>query len=188
MLKVFMFSAMFMLTAFAQAMPLPIVAPHTVPYADTEAVTNVPFNAGKPEDRLFWLSLELNAMADNNVSVSFGTDANTDGVLDREEADAVVGWDSGSWFYRNRVTATGVRAPRTDGHRRLDWTLTLTANRTAKSVNALDSEGVVFAGAIPSAMFNPEWNLMQITTRGLAEMSGIVENQTFGWGFKVILR
>ena len=56
-------------------------------YADTEAVTNVAFNAGGADDRLFWLSLELNAASDNNVSVLFGTDMNANGVLEREEAD-----------------------------------------------------------------------------------------------------
>ena len=98
-------------------------APALSSYADTEATTNVVFNAGDSDDRLFRLSLELNATADNNASVVFGTDANANGVLDREEADAVVGWDSGSWFYQDRVTGAEAHTSRTDGRRRLNWEL-----------------------------------------------------------------
>ena len=50
------------------------------------------------------------------------------------------------------------------------------------------ANGVVFKGAIPAAMFNPDWNLMQVTTRGLTEPNGIVVNEVLGWGFNVILR
>ena len=51
-----------------------------------------------------------------------------------------------------------------------------------------DANGVVFTGAIPVAMFNPDWNLMQVTARGLTEPNGIVVDEVFGWGFNVILR
>ena len=157
-------------------------------YADTEAVTNVAFNAGGADDRLFRLSLELNATADNNVSVQFGTDANANGVLDREEADAVVGWDSGSWFWRDRVTGMEAHAVRADGRRCLNWELTLNPHKVAKSVKASDDDGVVFAGAVPAAMFDPSWNLMQVTARGLTEPSGIVVNGVQGPGLNVIVR
>ena len=163
-------------------------APVLSSYADTEATTNVVLNAGDSDDRLFRLSLELNATADNNVSVVFGTDANANGVLDREEADAVVGWDSGSWFYQDRVSGAEAHTARTDGRRQLNWELTLNPHKAAKSIKATDANGVVFTGAIPAAMFNPDWNLMQVTTRGLTEPNGIVVNEVLGWGFNVILR
>ena len=163
-------------------------APVLSSYADTEATTNVVFSAGDTDDRLFRLSLELNATADNNVSVVFGTDANANGVLDREEADAVVGWDSGSWFYQDRVSGAEAHTARTDGRRQLNWELTLNPHKAAKSIKATDANGVVFKGAIPAAMFNPDWNLMQVTARGLTEPNGIVVNAVLGWGFNVILR
>ena len=166
----------------------PISALPLSAYADTEAVTNVAFNAGDSDDRLFRLSLELNATADNNVSILFGTDANENGVLDREEADTVVGWDSGSWFWRDRVTGAEAHTARTDGRRRLNWELSLNPHKAAKSVRAADADGVVFSGAIPAAMFNPDWDLMQVTARGLTEPNGIVVNQVLGQGLNVILR
>ena len=179
---------MSLLSALAWADTLSLDAPNLSSYADTESTTNVVFNAGDTDDRIFRLSLELNATADNNVSVVFGTDANANGVLDREEADAVVGWDSGAWFYRDRVTGAETHTARVDGRRRLNWELTLNPRKAAKSVRAADADGVVFSGAIPAAMFNPDWNLMQVTVRGLTEPNGIVVNQVLGWGFNVILR
>ena len=179
---------MLLLSALAWADALSLDAPKLSLYADTESTTNVVFWAGDTDDRLFRLSLELNATADNNVSVVFGTDANANGVLDREEADSVVGWDSGSWFYRDRVTAAEAHEARADGRRRLNWELTLNPHKAAKSVKAADADGVVFMGTIPAAMFNPDWDLMQVTARGLTEPGGIVVNQVLGWGLNVILR
>ena len=179
---------MSLLSALAWADALSLDAPNLSSYADTESTTNVVFSAGDTDDRLFRLSLELNATADNNVSVVFGTDANANGVLDREEADAVVGWDSGSWFYQDRVTGAEAHTSRTDGRRRLNLELTLNPHKAAKSVRAADADGVVFTGAIPAAMFNPDWDLMQVTARGLTEPGGIVVNEVLGWGFNVILR
>ena len=163
-------------------------APALSSYADTEATTNVVLNAGDSDERLLRLSLELNATAENNVAVVFGTDGNANGVLDREEADAVVGWDSGSWFYQDRVSGAEAHTARTDGRRQLNWELTLNPHKAAKSIKATDANGVVFTGAIPAAMFNPDWNLMQVTARGLTEPGGIVVNEVLGWGFNVILR
>ena len=182
------FVGMSLLSALAWADALSLDAPNLSPYADTEATTNVVFNAGDSDDRLFRLALELNATADNNVSVLFGTDANANGVLEREEADAVIGWDSGSWFYQDRVTGAEAHTVRADGRHRLNWELTLNPHKAAKSVRAADADGVVFTGAIPAAMFSPDWNLMQVTARGLTEPSGIVVSQVLGWGLNVILR
>ena len=187
-LTLLLVATMILPVVLAQTNPPSVDVPNQSPYADTEATTNVVFNAGDSDDKLFRLSLELNATADNNVSVVFGTDANANGVLDREEADAVVGWDSGLWFYQDRVTGAEAHTARTDGRRRLNWELTLNPHKAAKSVRAADADGVVFTGAIPAAMFSPDWNLMQVTARGLTEPSGIIVNQVLGWGFNVILR
>lgn len=187
-LNLLLIATMILPVVLAQTNPPSVDVPNLSPYADTEATTNVVFSAGDTDDRLFRLSLELNATADNNVSVVFGTDANANGVLDREEADAVVGWDSGSWFYQDRVTGAEAHTARADGRRRLNWDLTLNPHKAAKSVKATDADGVVFTGAIPAAMFNPDWDLMQVTARGLTEPSGIVVNQVLGWGLNVILR
>ena len=71
---------MMLLPALVRADAVSLDVPNTSSYADTESTTNVVFNAGDTDDRLFRLSLELNATADNNVSVLFGTDARTANV------------------------------------------------------------------------------------------------------------
>ena len=186
--NLFFVLSMLLSPVFAQTDALSVDVPNLSSYADTEATTNIFFNGGDTDDRIFRLSLELNATADNNVSILFGTDANANGVLDREEADAVVGWDSGSWFYRDRVNGVESRAARAEGLRRLNWELTMNPHKAAKSIEATDADGVVFTGALADSMFNPDWNLIQVTARGLAESGGIVVNQVLGRGLKVILR
>ena len=186
--NLFFVLSMLLSPVFAQTDALLVDVPNLSSYADTEATTNIFFNGGDTDDRIFRLSLELNAAADNNVSILFGTDANANGVLDREEADAVVGWDSGSWFYRDRVNGVESQAVRSEGRRRLNWELTINPHKAAKSIEATDADGVVFTGALAASMFNPDWNLMQVTARGLAESGGIVVNQVLGRGLKIILR
>ena len=186
--NLFFVLSMLLSPVFAQTDALLVDVPNLSSYADTEATTNIFFNGGDTDDRIFRLSLELNATADNNVSILFGTDANANGVLDREEADAVVGWDSGSWFYRDRVNGVESQAARAEGRRRLNWELTMNPHKAAKSIEATDADGVVFTGALAASMFNPDWNLMQVTARGLAESGGIVVNQVLGRGLKIILR
>ena len=167
---------------------LPVVAPNASTYADTEAVTNVAFNAGDKNDRLFNLTLELDATVSNNVSVAFGCDVNENGLLEREEADAVVGWDSGAWFYQDRRAHVEEQIARESSHRMLNWQLILSSRRTAKSLVSTDNDGAVFGNAIPPTMFDPEWNLMQVTTRGLSDPNGVVVTQARGWGFNVRVR
>lgn len=174
--------------SFVLSGALPVAVPNVSTYADTEAVTNVFFNAGDADARLFSLSLELDATESNNVCVAFGRDANENGVLERDEADAVVGWDSGSWFYRDRCAGVEERIARAASRRRLDWQLTLNSCKAAKSLASSDNDGTLFASAIPPTMFNADWNLMQVTARGLSDPHGVVVTEASGWGFNVILR
>lgn len=185
------FAMMIMVTlaaSFVSYGALPVAAPNVSAYADTEAVTNVAFNAGDKNARLFSLSLELDATASNNVSVAFGCDANENGLLEREEADTVVGWDSGAWFYQDRRARVEEQIVRDSSHRLLNWQLILSSHRTAKSLVSTDNDGPVFGNAIPATMFDANWNLMQVTTRGLSEPNGIVVTEASGWGFKVRVR
>lgn len=167
---------------------LPVAAPNVSAYADTESVTNIVFDAGSADARLFTLSLELDATTSNNVSVVFGCDANDNGVLERQEADAVVGWDSGFWFYQDRRVGVEEHVSRASSHRRLDWHLTLDSRKTAKSLVSSDNDGTVFANAIPATMFDANWNLMQVTSSGLSEPNGVVATEANSWGFNVRVR
>lgn len=157
-------------------------------FVDTEVSTNVAFSTGSEEVRVFSLSLELNAAASNNVVVAFGCDVDGSGSLDRCEMDAVVGWDSGSWFWRDRRAGEEARTARVEGMRKLEALFTLNPRRQAKAIAARDGDGVVFSGPIPITMFDPNWNTMRVTARGVVAPNGIVVSRTSVYGFGVVVR
>ena len=175
------------LSACAHASP-GVAVPPPSDFVDAEAATNVVFDAGDIYARRLDFALELNAAASNNVIVAFGHDVNTNGVLERVEADLIVGWDGGTWFWRDRRAHTGQQVARADCVRRLDWHLQLDAQRRAKSLSASDADGSVFAANVPATMFDPNWNLMRVTTRGCVPPSGVVVSRTAVLGYGIMVR
>ena len=165
-----------------------VAVPPPSDFVDTEAATNVVFDAGDVYARRLDLALELNAAASNDVIVAFGHDANTNGVLERAEADILVGWEGGAWFWRDRRAHIGQQVARADGMRRLDWHLQLDALRRAKSLAALDADGSVFAANVPATMFDSAWNLIRVSTRGGVPPSGVVVTRTAVLGYGITVR
>ena len=155
---------------------------------DTESVTNVVFNAGGEDARLFRLVVELRAADSNSVDVALGRDMDENGVLARHETDAVIGWDSGEWFYRDRRSRVEMRKARPPGLRKLDWRLSLGEDLRATSLVATDGDGIVFSGAVPLTMFSTEWNMMRIVSRGLAEPDGTASCRVSARGIMVFMR
>ena len=168
----------------------PVVVPNLPPsdFADAEIVTNVPFCAGAAHDREFILSLALAASASNNVEVALGTDADADGVLDRTEADLVVGWDCDGWFYRDRITGTECHESREPGNRRLDWRLVLTPERTPFRLDAKDGGTAVLSGTTSAGMFRSQWNLLRVTVRGRDPAASQVRVQVPSAGLSLYVR
>ena len=168
----------------------PVVMPNLPPsdFADAEIVTNVSFCAGAAHDREFILSIALAASASNNVEVALGTDADADGVLARTEADLVVGWDCDGWFYRDRMAGTECRESREPGNRRLDWRLVLTPERTPFRLDAKDGRTAVFGNTVSPTLFDPQWNLLRVTARGLDPAASQVRVQVPSAGLSLHLR
>ena len=178
-----------MVASFAMSSPIAINAPEPSEYVDSEAATNIVFYAGNEWSRTFNLAIELNqATTSNNIEVAFGTDANTNNVLDRVEVDAIIGWDSGAWFYQDRRAGVFESELSDGGTTALDSRLTLDSRRNAKSLVATVDGDNVFTNTIPATMFSHEWNLMRVTTRGLIDPRGIVVAQLSGWGFRIHVR
>ena len=63
--------------------------PQPSDYVDTEAETNMVFDAGDIYARRLDLTFELDAAASNSVIVAFGHDANTNGILERAEENKI---------------------------------------------------------------------------------------------------
>lgn len=170
------------------AAPVKTTVPELSSYVDTESSTNIVFNVGRDQDRIFKLTLELNATTNNNVVVALGYDANTNGVLDHAEMDAFIGWDSGEWFYRDRRASIERRISRASGHKMFVCELVLNERKEARRLTVSDGNRGILDEAVPPTMFSAGWNLMCITARGLTEPGGLVVTKTSGWCFKVMLR
>ena len=133
------------------------------PLAEVE--TNVAFSVGMPGDNLWRLSIELDASTSNCVEVVIGTDADEDGALGIDEGEFSVGWSCGEWFWRDRRGGGTGRVAGAEVARRLDWTLRLTEEKTARSV-----VGNVFSGAVDPTCFNPAWNMIRVVSRGAVSL------------------
>ena len=134
-----------------------------------EAETNVIFNVGLATDNKWTLSIELGAAISNSVEIVFGCDADGNGVLGVDEGELCIGWDCGEWFWRDRRSNAACRVEGNSS--RLDWTLYLGRERTARSLASS-----AFPSAVPPTCFNPEWDLARVVSRGAATI--YVESKT----------
>ena len=137
-----------------------------------EVETNMVFSAGAPSDNLWRLSVELDASVSNCVEVVLGCDKDEDGILAIDEGGMSIGWDCGEWFWRDRRGGGVGRIAAAEGSRRLDWTLRLNADKSARSVN-----GNVFTGAVAPTCFGADWNMIRVVSRG-AEMLHVDSKMT----------
>ena len=96
---------------------------------------------------------------------SFGADADSSGALERGEVEFSVGWDCGEWVWRDRLGGGGASAARGAGRRRLDWTVLLAPDKTARRLVAKD-QWTIFEGPVPATFHSPAWNMARIVRRG----------------------
>ena len=134
-------------------------------FADTETSTNCALRIARNPVEDLSLVLEFAGGESNNVEVAFGFDANTNGVLDVSERGLSVGWDCGEWVLRDHRGGCAAAVGRSAGRRRLEWTLWLRPDKTARRLFAED-DGVVFDGAVPSTFYSPEWSIARVVRRG----------------------
>ena len=163
-----------------------VVRPETLPispWADTEMSTNIIF-ATRPvgaELQDFRIGMSLLATPSNNVQVAIGRDADEDGTLSLAEADFTLGWDCGRWLVNREVleaTAT------TNDVKDLSWTLRM-RNGTPHALNVTENgasiSSVTNAAALAD-LYNPEWNLMRITVRGVDAAAERLVVAAYPWG------
>ncbi len=149
--------------AFAARIAAPLPPPS--PYADTESVTNVAFNAGVPGDNVFSLSLALDASPSNNVEVAFGCDVNGNGTLDDSETSFALGWDCGEWFFRDIAADVADSCAGACGRKKLDWNIRLDQTLAPKALRA-QTGGATLPFIMTATMYDPSWNVARVTVRG----------------------
>mgnify|MGYP003291515615 CR=1 FL=1 len=161
-------------------------------FADTEVTTNFPAAFGT-NDNHFLFSLVFDSTPSNNVQAAFGCDADSDGILSAEETDLIVGWDCGRW----RIDGPGVgssleRSPVTaDASKVLSWNLCTRFCRIPRTLE-LKENGVDVLPELSSApcvwFYNPDWNLVRLTARGLDDPDARFAVRMDNDGFKLIVR
>ena len=127
-------------------------------FADTEVTTNVAFRVvGKDELRL---KVECEGSASNNVQVAVGRDANTNGVLDLEEMELILGWDCGAWRMSSKADSNPIL-------------LQGGCHSAELRVRTKTKAGMVYFGdgsqqTLPAQAwyFSTEWNMLRVTKRG----------------------
>ena len=147
-------------------------------FADTEVSTNVPFAFPQANVKHFLLSLELAGTLSNNVQVAFGRDANTNGVLEVEEAGFAIGWDCGEWKVRSGVRSAECGMPgaewtaeavTTNRVKVLDVDLQVANARGRRIVG--DENGVALDWGedrgLPRTMYDNRWDTLRLTVRGV---------------------
>ena len=135
-------------------------------YADTEVTTNIPFAVSLDSMSRLEFTLSLNISLTNSVEASIGTDVDGDGNLSHDETDYTVGCRCGVWFQRDAVRDSEVEiVGEGGGGQRWERLFVLKKRR-----------------------LDPDWNLVKVTRRGVAEIGEVVLVEGRRPGFAVEVR
>ena len=137
-----------------------------------ETSTNMPFAMGSSGAGRFTLLLSCLATPSNNVEVSFGYDANLDGVLDFGEMSFTVGWDCGAWFVRQGSDGIRIEEPCTSTNDMKVLSMNLrfgTSGQPRRIESAADGQPIfpVFTVTPPDWLNIRRCNQLRLTGRGL---------------------
>ena len=163
------------------------------PFADTEVSTNMVIN--KADINYVDLKFTFCGTPTNNLEMAFGTDANTNGVLDAEEVETRFGWRGGRYFIENALTCESFDSDAIAGSQNLSVELHLDIKTSPQQVRRIAVAGVnasAFAGILsgrpPAWLWRREWNLMRVTRRGTEPPSDWLYYKAFNLGFAIRLR
>ena len=141
-------------------------------YADTEVATNCPLTIAKNPIENVRFSLSFLGGASNNVEVAFGRDANTNGVLEICERGLELGWDCGEWFIRSLAEPESRYACQPASTISLkQFAFFMHVSDYVPKTLACRENGVrldwCFDAGIPRWMFDPAWDTLRLTVRGV---------------------
>ena len=163
------------------------------PFADTEVSTNMVIN--KVDINYVDLKFIFCGTPTNNLEMAFGTDANTNGVLDAEEVETRFGWRGGRYFIENALTCESFDSDAITVSQNLSVELHLDIKTSPQQVRRIAVAGVnasAFAGILsgrpPAWLWRREWNLMRVTRRGTEPPSDWLYYKASNLGFAIRLR
>lgn len=163
------------------------------PYLDTEVSTNVPIN--KADISYSDLNFRFDGTPTNNLELAFGTDANTNGVLDAEEVGARFGWRAGRYFIENAQTGdvfdgdalNTSQSFSVDMHLEVRYSSQQVRKVVVSGVNAAEF-GALVTNVPPAWIWRREWNMMRATRRGTEPPSDWIEYSASHHGFAIRMR
>ena len=160
-------------------------------YEDTESSVSAQLPALDENDREFSLSLSLMATASNHLEVAFGLDKNRDGELSLDESELSIGWSCGKWFFSDRRSDVTDVTDADGGEKSLVWRIRLNGERKAKRAIAFSDSQEVLADAMEkccSSYFNPQWNMVRVTSCGIDCLSENVKIVSTADGLSIRVR
>ena len=163
------------------------------PFADTEVSANMAIN--KADVSHVDLTFAFCGTPTNDLEMAFGTDADTNGVLDAEEVETRFGWRGGRYFIEDALTCERFDSAATDGTQDLSVELHLdvrTASQRVRRASVSGANASAFGGLVsgrpPSWLWRREWDLMRVTRRGTEPPSDWLRYKAANIGFFIRLR
>ena len=163
------------------------------PFADTEVSTNMVIN--KADISYSDLHFAFDGTPTNSLELAFGTDVNTNGVLEAEEIASRFGWRSGRYFIENAECGEVLDGAASNSSQSFSIDLHLEVRYGSQQVRSMTVSGVdaaafgaVVTNASPTWIWRREWNLMRATRRGTDLPSDWVEYNASHRGFAIRLR
>lgn len=163
------------------------------PFADTEVSTNIPIN--KADISYSDLNFCFDGTPTNNLELAFGTDVNTNGVLEAEEVGTRFGWRAGRYFIENMLTGDMFDGEALNSSQSFSVNLHLEVRYSSQQVRKVVVAGVNAAefGALvtnvpPAWIWRRDWNLMRATRRGTEPPSDWIDYSASHRGFAIRLR
>jgi len=143
--------------------------------ADCEVSTNLTFCTGDANKRFLAVDLRVNATPTNALQVAFGVDSNADGCLAPDETQLRLGWECGAWFVQDERSNWSQRWLEDTAVRSLNYRLRYNRLRQPVSLEVKDGGRMIYTSSdLPQTLFNPAWDCLRVTTRGLARPEELV--------------
>ena len=164
------------------------------PFADTEVSTNMPIN--NIDIGYVTLKFRFDGTPTNNLELAFGTDLNTNGVLEIEETEARFGW-RGRYFMENvrtweRFEGETVVTPRSFSvEMRFEMDAKHGCGRVCRmAVTGMNAApfGALLHDVPPEWVWRRKWDLMRATRRGTEPPTDWIECKSGCHGFSIRLK
>ena len=177
----------------ASARTVVVPAMPVSPCADTEVSTNVAIN--KAQINYSDLEFHFSGTPTNNLELAFGTDVNTNGVLDAEEVETRFGWRGGRYFIENVREWERFESAQTSSSQSFSVGMHLDVQYHSQQVCSVNVSGanaaafgILVDGVPPAWVWQREWSMMRATRRGAEPPSDWIYYKAANHGFSVRLR